>query len=327
MKTRIRPASLLTIIAVAITMGAAHGAEDAAGPKDATDATQKANAGLSSQLPFGDREDFELAQRGLIAKAPATVPSRRPGVPVAWDLAGYAFITPDAPAPATVNPSLWRQAQLNMNHGLFKVVDRIYQVRGLDISNVSFIEGDTGWIVVDPLISVEVAKAALDLVHQHLSKKPVVAVIYTHSHGDHFGGVKAIVSEQDLKAGRVKIIAPQGFMEHAVSENVVAGSAMGRRAMYMFGPYLPKGPKGQVDTGLGKTISTGVLTLLPPTDIISQTAQTMTIDGVQFVFQYTPDTEAPAEMNFYLPQFKALCMAENANHGPGREPRRVCRAE
>lgn len=305
---------LAVMVTVFIAKAAAQGVESAAAPKDATEATRAVNAAFVRQLPFGDREDFELAQRGLIAKAPLTVAGRRPGVPVAWDLAGYAFISTEAPAPATVNPSLWRQAQLNMNHGLFKVGDRIYQVRGLDISNVSFIEGDSGWIVVDPLISAEVAKASLDLVHQHLAKKPVVAVIYTHSHSDHFGGVKAIVSDQDVKAGRVKIIAPKGFMEHAVSENVVAGTAMNRRATYMFGPYLPKGPRGQVDTGLGKNVSVGIPTLLAPTDIIDRTGQTMMVDGVQFVFQYTPDTEAPAEMNFYLPQFRALCMAENANH-------------
>jgi alkyl sulfatase BDS1-like metallo-beta-lactamase superfamily hydrolase len=306
-------ASLFALITVFTATGAAD-AQSQAGPKDATEATQEANAAILQQLPFSDREDFELAQRGLIAKAPATVAGRRPGVPLAWDLAGYAFVAPDAPAPATVNPSLWRQARLNMHAGLFRVTDRISQVRGLDLSNVSFIEGDTGWIVVDPLISAEPAKAALDLVHQHLANKPVVAVIYTHSHADHFGGVRAIVSEQDVKAGRVKIIAPKGFMEHAVSENVVAGTAMTRRAVYMFGPFLPKGPKGQVDAGLGKTTSSGVVTLLAPTDTIDRTGQTMTVDGVEFVFQYTPDTEAPAEMNFYLPQFRALCMAENASH-------------
>lgn len=201
-----------------------------------------------------------------------------------------------------------------MHSGLFKVADRVYQVRGLDLSNVSFIEGNTGWIVVDPLISAEVAGAALELVLQHVSRKSVVAVIYTHSHADHFGGVKGIVSEPDVKAGKVKIIAPRGFMEHAVSENVYAGVAMSRRATYMFGPFLPKGPRGQVDAGLGKTVSTGVPTLLAPTDIIDRTGQTMTVDGVEFVFQYTPDTEAPAEMNFYLPQFRALCMAENVSH-------------
>jgi len=201
-----------------------------------------------------------------------------------------------------------------MHAGLFKVVDRIYQVRGLDLSNVSFIEGNTGWIVVDPLISAEVAGTALDLVLQHVSRKPVVAVIYTHSHLDHFGGVRGIVAETDVKAGKVRIIAPRGFIEHAVSENVYAGVAMNRRATYMFGPFLPKGPRGQVDAGLGKTLSTGVSTLLAPTDFIDRTGQMMTIDGVEFVFQYTPDTEAPAEMNLYLPQFRALCMAENVSH-------------
>lgn len=306
--------SLLAFLIALTCTRPGHSAESAPAPGDATQATQKANAAILQQLPFGDREDFEAAQRGLIAKVPATVAGRRPGVPLAWDLASFAFIAPDAQAPATVNPSLWRLAQLNMHSGLFKVTDRVYQVRGLDLSNVSFIEGATGWIVVDPLITVEVARAALDLIREHVSKKPVVAVIYTHSHADHYGGVTGIVSEQDVKEGRVKIIAPKDFMVQVVSENVSAGPAMGRRATYMFGPFLPKGPRGQVDAGLGKTISTGVGSLLAPTDIIDRTGQTMTVDGVDFVFQYTPDTEAPAEMNFYLPQFRALCMAENVSH-------------
>jgi alkyl sulfatase BDS1-like metallo-beta-lactamase superfamily hydrolase len=308
------PAILCSFLMVSTATRPSHGAESAPGPGDATEVTRKANTAILQQLPFSDREDFEFAQRGLIATAPAIVAARRPGGPPAWDFAGFAFIAPDTPAPATVNPSLWRLAQLNMHGGLFKVTDRVYQVRGLDISNVSFIEGDTGWIVVDPLLSAEVAHAALDLVYQHLSKRPVVAVIYTHSHADHFGGVKGIVSEADVKAGKVRIIAPKGFMEHAVSENVYAGVAMNRRATYMFGPFLPKGPRGQVDAGLGKVISTGTPTLLAPTDTIDRTGQTITVDGVEFVFQYTPDTEAPAEMNFYLPQFKALCMAENVSH-------------
>src|SRR5262247_2169155 len=210
-------AALIAMSILFRTFAADAAAEEAAGPRDATEATKRANAAVLRDLPFADREDFELAQRGFIAPAPATVAGRRPGGPLAWNLAAYAFIGPDAPAPDTVNPSLWRLAQLHMHSGLFKVTDRVYQVRGLDISNVTFIEGDTGWIVVDPLGSIETAKAALDLVYQHLANKPVVALIYTHSHGDHYGGAKGIVS------GRVRVVAPQGFMEHAVSENVYAG--------------------------------------------------------------------------------------------------------
>jgi alkyl sulfatase BDS1-like metallo-beta-lactamase superfamily hydrolase len=305
------------LIAMSVLFGAfaaGVGAEEATGPRDATEATRRVNAAVSRDLPFTDREDFELARRGFIAPGPATVAGRRPGGPLAWNLGAYAFIAPDAPAPDTVNPSLWRLAQLHMHSGLFKVTDRVYQVRGLDISNVSFIEGNTGWIVVDPLGSIETAKAALDLVYQHLANKPVVALIYTHSHGDHYGGAKGIVSEADVRAGKVSVVAPQGFMEHAVRENVFAGTAMGRRSVYMFGPLLPKTPTGQVDAGNGKAISLGTFGLLPPTESVSRTGQTLAIDGVEFVFQYTPDTEAPAEMNFYLPRSRALCMAENVTH-------------
>jgi len=305
------------LIAMSVLFGAfpsGADAEEAAGPRDATEATRRVNAAVLRDLPFTDREDFELARRGFIAPGPATVAGRRPGGPLAWNLAAYAFIAADAPAPDTVNPSLWRLAQLHMHSGLFKVTDRVYQVRGLDISNVTFIEGDTGWIVVDPLGSIETARAALDLVYQHLANKPVVALIYTHSHGDHYGGAKGIVSDADVRAGRVRVVAPQGFMEHAVQENVFAGTAMVRRSVYMFGPLLPKTPTGQVDAGNGKAVSLGIAGLLPPTESVSRTGQTLTIDGIEFVFQYTPDTEAPAEMNFYLPRSRALCMAENVTH-------------
>src|SRR5215471_8142960 len=239
-----------TLITISILSRAfAAGAEEATSPRDATEATRRAHSAVLRDLPFTVRADFELARRGFIAPGPVTVAGRRPGGPPAWNLGAYAFIATDAPAPDTVNPSLWRLAQLHMHSGLFKVTDRVYQVRGLDISNVSFIEGDTGWIVVDPLGSIETARAALDLVYQHLANKPVVALIYTHSHVDHYGGVKGIVS------GRVRVVAPQGFMEHAVQENVFAGTAMARRSVYMFGPLLPRTPTGQVDAGNGKSVS------------------------------------------------------------------------
>ena len=263
-------------------------------------------------LDWADQKDFEDASRGFIARLePATV-TTADGAPV-WDLTSYAFLDAEE-APATVNPSLWRQARLNMEHGLFKVADRIYQVRGMDLSVISFIEGDTGWIVIDPLISAETAAAALGLVREHVGDRPVVAVIYSHSHLDHFGGVKGVTSEEDVAARRSMVIAPEGFVEAAISENVVAGNAMSRRASYMYGNLLPRDEKGGVDGGLGKTTSSGTIGLIQPTHFITRTGETLTIDGVEIEFQLTPGTEAPAEMNFYFPQFRALCMAENCTH-------------
>ncbi len=281
-------------------------------PKDATQFTAEANASVLEKLPFENQEDFELASRGFIANLENPVIHDAEGKPV-WDLNAYAFLDEET-APPTVNPSLWRQARLNMLHGLFQVTDRIYQVRGHDLSVISFIEGDSGWIVIDPLISAETAKASLELIYEHVREKPVIAVIYTHSHVDHWGGVKGVVSEADVEVGKARIIAPEGFLEAAVSENIIAGNAMSRRASYMYGSLLPKGAKGQVDAGLGKTTSSGTVTLIPPTDIIRETGTQMMVDGVEIVFQVTPGTEAPAEMNFYFPQFQALCMAENCSH-------------
>ncbi len=229
-----------------------------------------------------------------------------------WDMDGYAFIEAPGEAPDTVHPSLWRVAQLNGMHGLFEVVPGIYQVRGYDISNVTFVEGREGVIVIDPLVSTECASAALSLYRAHRGKCEVSAVIYTHSHVDHFGGVKGVVSEEAVKAGRVPVWAPAGFLEHAVSENVLAGTAMARRAGYMFAPGLPRGPRGQVDAGIGKTVSSGSITLIPPTHEVSMTGQEEEIDGVRFVFQLVPDSEAPAEMNFAFPDLGVLCVAENA---------------
>ncbi len=264
--------------------------------------------------PFANQQDFEDARQGFIAPLPDDgVIRNQEGKPV-WDLSGLSFIKEDAAAPETVNPSLWRQSQLLMYSGLFQVADRVYQVRGADASNISFIESDIGIIVVDPLISAECARAALNLYYQHRPGKPVVAVIYTHRHLDHYGGVKGVISEDDVKAGKVKIIAPEGFLKAALDENVMAGTAMSRRAGYMYGVFLPPGPQGKVTMGLGLTISTGTVTLIPPTDVITQTGQEMVLDGLKFVFQLAPDTEAPAEMHFYLPQLKLLCPAENCCH-------------
>lgn len=280
-------------------------------PKPATEITRQANAAVLKALPFNDRQDFEDAQRGLIAQ-PKELSIRDASGKVVWDMATYQrYIGIDKAAPDTVNPSLWRIAQLNMQYGLFKVTDRIYQVRGYDLSNITFIEGETGWIVFDPLLSVETARAALELVNEHLGKKPIVAVVYSHSHADHFGGTRGIINEQDVKDGKVRLIAPPDFSEHAVSENIVAGNAMSRRAVYMYGAMLPRSPQGGVSAGLGQTISTGQISMIHPTEEITRTGQELTVDGVKMVFQLTPGSEAPTEMNTYFPQFKALWMAEN----------------
>ena len=282
--------------------------------RDAAEHTRAAHDALlhASGLDWSDKQDFDDAARGFIARLETPTVTRADGAPI-WDLTQYAFLDRED-APETVNPSLWRQARLNMLHGLFKVTDRVYQVRGMDLSVISFIEGDTGWIVIDPLISAEVAAASLELVNEHVARRPVVAVIYTHSHVDHWGGVKGVTSLDDVAAGRCQIVAPEGFVEAAISENVYAGNAMTRRASYMYGTLLPRDEKGQVDAGLGKATSVGTVTLIQPTHVVARTGETLTIDGVEIEFQLTPGTEAPAEFNFYFPQLRALCMAENCTH-------------
>ncbi len=256
-------------------------------------------------LPFADTADFDDADRGFIARLDPGVVRTADGR-VVWDNDAYAFLSGDCPA--TAHPSLWRQSQLCARQGLYEVTDGIYQVRGLDLSNMTVVEGDRGVIVIDPLISAETAAAALGLYRAHRGDRPVTAVIYTHSHLDHFGGVEGVVT------GEVPILAPVGFLEHAVAENVYAGTAMNRRATYMYGAALDKGPDAQLGAGLGMTNSTGSIGLIAPTVDITHTGQVETIDGVQIRFQLTPGTEAPAEMNFLFPQRRALCMAENATH-------------
>lgn len=279
-------------------------------PKDATDATLRAHAALRGELPADDGQDFADAQRGFIGTIPdARVENAAGGV--VWNMGAFAFEEAEE-APPTVNPSLWRQARLNALHGLFEVTPGVYQVRGFDLSNITFIEGERGYLVIDPLISAEPAAAALALMRKHRGDKPVTGVIYTHSHVDHYGGVRGVISDADIEAG-MRIIAPEGFLEEAVSENVLAGNAMGRRATYMYGALLPRDARGHVDSGLGKTTSMGSVSLIPPTESISQTGTKLTIDGIEIEFQVTPDTEAPAEMNFFFPQFGALCMAENCS--------------
>lgn len=282
--------------------------------KPATEATKTANQAVLKTLPFSDRKDFENAQKGFMAR-PDSLTIKDANGEVVWDLESYKqFIDLDKTAPDSVNPSLWRMAQLNIQYGLFKVTDNVYQVRGYDLSNITFVEGKTGWIVFDPLISAETARAAYELVTQNLGKKPIVAVVYSHSHVDHFGGVRGIVAEQDVKNGKVRIIAPVNFSGDAVSENVIAGNAMARRAIYMYGALLPRNATGGVTAGLGQTTSNGTVGLIQPTDIISKTGDELTVDGVKMVFQWTPGTEAPTEMNTYFPDFKALWMAENTTN-------------
>ena len=279
--------------------------------KPPTAAIEHAHKEHLGSLPFGDTADFEDADRGFIAaKQPCVI--RAADGRVVWDNDSYSFLGGDAPT--SVHPSLWRQATLAAKQGLYEVVPGIYQVRGFDISNVSFIETDNGIIVIDPLVSTEVAAAALELYRAHRGDRKVVSVIYTHSHIDHFGGVLGVTSQADVDAGRVSVLAPQGFTEHAVQENVYAGTAMTRRATYMYGTLLARGPRGQVGSGLGQTPSTGEVAVINPTVIIRETGETHTVDGVQIEFQMAPGTEAPAEMHFYFPRYRALCMAENATH-------------
>ena len=263
-------------------------------------------------LPLHDTRDFEDADRGFIAALSPCVIKAADGR-VVWDNDAYSFLS--GSAPTSVHPSLWRQSTLAAKQGLYEVVPGIYQVRGFDLSNITFVEGDTGIIVIDPLVSTEVAAAALDLYRTHRGgDRPVVAVIYTHSHVDHFGGVLGVTSQADVDSGAVAVLAPEGFVEHAVQENVYAGPAMTRRAMYMYGTLLARGPRDQVGCGLGQATSTGEVAVIVPTLDIRTTGETHTIDGVEIEFQMAPGTEAPAEMHFYFPRFRALCMAENATH-------------
>jgi alkyl sulfatase BDS1-like metallo-beta-lactamase superfamily hydrolase len=282
-------------------------------PRPATPITRTLNEAVLSQLPFHDRADYARAARGLIAPLPNggfIANPARPQIPV-WNLPAYGFLAQD-PAPPEANPSLWRQAQLNMNNGLFEVVPGIYQVRGADLSNMTIIEGKKGIIVIDPLVTVEAARTALDLYREQRGPRPVVAVIYTHSHVDHFGGVRGVVDEADVRARKVAIIAPERFLEKAISENVFAGTAMSRRSQYSYGIVLPRGIHGQIDAGLGKATSIGTFSLIPPTDTITRTGERRKIDGVEIIFLLAPDTEAPAEMMMYYPQFRALNAAELA---------------
>jgi alkyl sulfatase BDS1-like metallo-beta-lactamase superfamily hydrolase len=280
---------------------------------DATSATAAANRALHDELNWADTQAFEAAAHGFIATLEDPVILNEQGKP-AWDLDGFPFLAEEN-APPTVNPSLWRQSRLlALYHGLFQVTAGVYQIRGFDLSVMSIVESDHGYVVVDPLLTVPTARAGMELVYKHLGKKPIVAVIYTHSHIDHWGGVKGVISQEEVDAGKVKVIAPENFLEAAISENIITGNVMSRRATYMYGNLLPRDPKGQVGAGLGQTTSNGNPSLIDPTDYVTAATQTMTVDGLEIEFQLTPDTEAPAEMNFLFPKYRALCMAENCTH-------------
>jgi len=278
--------------------------------KMASAATVSARAAAKERLPFDDDRDFAEARRGFIA-APEYRQIMAKAGHVAWNIGAYDFLL-SGDEFDSIHPSLQRQAVLNMEYGLFEVVpDRIYQVRGFDLANISFIKSDTGWIVFDPLTATETAAAALAFINEKLGERPVVAVVYSHSHGDHFAGAHGVVDEADVRAGRVPVIAPVGFLEHAVAENVYAGNAMNRRMFFQYGSLLDRSPFGHVDQAIGKGVAAGATGLIPPTIEIVEDTEELTIDGVRMVFQNTPGTEAPAEMNTWFPDFKAFWAAEN----------------
>src|SRR5436305_236381 len=281
-------------------------------PKEATASVIAQQAAMLNALPFSDTADFDDASRGFLGTLENAAIANAQGR-VVWDLEAYGFLS-DVEAAPTVDPSLWRQARLNMNHGLFEVVPGVYQVRGFDIANMTLIEGERGVIVVDALTSIEGARAAIELYFEHRGRRPVIAVIFTHTHTDHWGGARGVIDDAMLASGRVPIIAPDLFMEHAVSENIIAGPAMLRRAQYQFGPFLKKGPRGQVDCGLGKSMAAGSVALLRPTDLIIATGDKRVIDGLEFEFQMAPNSEAPAEMHFFILRYKLLNLAENCTH-------------
>ncbi|MFG1361001.1 alkyl/aryl-sulfatase [Xanthobacter pseudotagetidis] len=295
---------LASVLALAITGPAVA--------NEASDATRKAQDALRSYLPFQDQTDFLNATRGQIATLEAEKITAPDGT-VIYDMAQFDFLKGDAPN--TANPSLWRQSKLNAIHGLFEVVKGgIYQVRGFDLAVMTFIRGDQGWIVIDPLTANETAAAGFRLLREKVEDLPVSAVIFTHSHVDHFGGVKGIVTSQEIAERKIPVIAPVGFFEEAVSENLIAGNAMSRRASYMYGNLLAKGPKGSLGSGLGPTTAAGTVTIVEPTVTISQTPTDLAVDGIDLVFLNTPGAEAPAEFMFYIPKFKTMMQAEEINH-------------
>ncbi len=302
--------ALGALLAAALLAGPPAFAQQGAESKPATATTASANEVARKAMAMNDKQDFDDATRGKLSELKDPLVKAADGRMV-WDTKRYDFIKGDAPA--TVNPSLWRQQKLNTAAGFFKVADGIYQIRGYDLANITLVEGATGWIVIDAMLTEDVARAGMKLAMETLkSTKPVVAVIYTHSHADHFGGIRGVVDEADVRSGKVKLIAPEGFMDNAVAENVLAGNAMSRRANYMYGVSLPANEKGSVGTGLGLALSLGAPGLIPPNVTIKKTGEEMTIDGVRIQFQMAQNTEAPSEFMFYFPDKKALCLSEVA---------------
>ncbi|MGI9621719.1 MAG: alkyl/aryl-sulfatase [Acidimicrobiales bacterium] len=285
--------------------------EPANSPKPATETTRESNA-AAAVMSFDDAGDFERARRGLIATH-ETGRIEANGHAV-WDIAQHDFVREADAAPETVHPGLWRQAKLNAIHGLFEVADGVWQARGYDISNITFMDTTDGWLIIDPLTTASTASACLELANSTLGERPVSAIIYTHSHVDHFGGVLGVTTADTVDAGDVRIIAPDGFLREVVNENGIGGPIMGRRAAYQFGPLLPPGPRGQVDCGLGQAIPFAAPGLLAPTETVTATGEELDIGGIRVVFQNTPNAEAPAEMNFFFPDKSLLCMAENCTH-------------
>ncbi|MGB0777539.1 MAG: alkyl/aryl-sulfatase [Flavobacteriaceae bacterium] len=284
-------------------------------PKKASATTKKMNQVLYDSYPFKDNTSFEEAQKGFIAPLPNEGIVKDANGKVVWDVKRFkAFIKEGKKSPSTVNPSLWRQSELLMYTGLFEVVPGVYQVRGADLSNMTIVEAEGGIHIYDPLISAETAKYALDLYYEHRPKTPVTAVFFTHSHVDHFGGVAGVASQEDVASGKIKVYAPEGFLDHAIEENVYAGIAMSRRASYMYGNVLEPNAQGQVGAGLGITTSTGTVGVFAPTNIISETGYKEVIDGLEYEFVMAPGSEAPSEMMWYLPKYKLINTAEDAVH-------------
>lgn len=299
--------SLAALAAMLLLAGCGKNTGIGGSAGDATATTIAANAQFAKDLPLADQQDFEDAKRGFIAKPEGKI-TLADGT-VLKDFAAYDFLA--GAAPDTVNPSLWRHAQLNANFGLFKVIDGVYQLRGFDIANMTLIEGKTGWIVVDPLTAKETSAAALAFARQHLGNKPVSAVIITHAHADHFGGVLGIVTPKEVAERKIPIVGPEGLVEEATSENIMVGTAMARRSLYQFGRDLPRSPKGNVDTGLGKDVAYGTIGILAPNKLITEATQNLQLDGLNFVFHNVPSAECPAELSFSLPDMKLYDGAEN----------------
>ncbi len=310
MHTIPRKAALLAFVALSLSACERFASQSGNTPAgQASSFTRQAHAAMAASLPLADQQDFDDARRGLIARPTGKLLDDQGRVLLDYD--AYRFEDAATAAPATVNPSLWRHAQLNAQTGLFKVVDGIYQLRGFDMGNMTLIEGKTGWIVVDALTSRESARAALAFARQHLGNKPVTAIVFSHSHLDHFGGVLGVVTPAEVAERKIPVVASIGFMEEATSENVLVGTAMGRRSLYQFGRDLPDSATGNVDTGLGKRVAYGSFGILPPNVIVDQPTQELELDGVRFIFHNVPGAEAPAELSFSVPQYKAYCAGEN----------------